>query len=170
MIDSISKDIVYSLAAEIGPDAAYYRKESDRLYLSGIEIATVIGTGVFISFCMGLVEGIKKGFHKQGEILGENLVDSLVEKLRALLDEVRQIDPQHPGVVKSKLENIHAQVDSTINQPNLLASIISEAPAIHALEVKEIAFYLKESGFPEDEVEQRAELLVVRIRREIDIL
>jgi len=166
----ISKDVVNALAAEIGPDAAYYRQEKDRLYLSGIEIATIIGTGVLISFCLGLFEGIKKGLSKQGEKLGEKLVNLSVEKLKGLLSEVDQVDTQKPEAIPNRLQEIHSQLDEAVDVPELIGAAGDEDPALHALEVHQIEYYLKRIGFPRDDASRRAEVLVVRIRREISLL
>lgn len=165
MNHSIVENIVDSLALEIGPDASYYRTESERLYLSGIEIATVVATGVFISFCIGFFEGIRKGISKHAEKLGEDLVDSSIDRLKVLLAEINEANQkkQEPYHIA---QQTHSKVNNIITSENVLRLDLEKSKEFYPYELQEVAAYLRKVGFPEDEVLERAEVLIVLVQSE----
>jgi hypothetical protein len=73
--------IIGAISIEIGIDASYYRKDKTRLYLSGVEIAMIIASGVFGSFLTGMLKGVQKRLSKYGENFGERLVDEFIDRI-----------------------------------------------------------------------------------------
>ncbi len=166
MNQSVTEEIVDALAVEIGPDASYFRTESERLYLSGVEIASLIGTGIFASFCVGLFEGIKKGVNKHAEKLGEDLVDLFVDKLKILLKRISSIKAEKLDELSHEVKDIHQQLDEIVLSKNVMEVVTKDSEELYPYEIKEVSRYLREVGFPEDEASERAEILVILIQRE----
>lgn len=166
MSQSTSEEIVNALATEIGPDASYFRAESERLYLSGIEIATLIGTGVLLSFCVGLFEGVKKGVTKHAEKLGEDLVDSFVKRLKTLLERVSSIKPHKTDELLHEVDAVYHELDGIVLSQDVVEVVVDNSSELYSYEVQEVTRYLQQVGFPEGEALERAEILVVLIQRE----
>lgn len=161
-----SADIIANLTSEIGVESAYHRKEEDRLYLTGIEIAMIVATGVLTSFFVGLFEGVKKGVAKHSEKIGEHLVDTLLERLRGIRKQVTEIDAENVKEAVAKVRECQRRLDNIINEPLLEDLVNAESDELRRLEMNEVRLYLKEVGFPEDAVTDRAERLVLQIHIE----
>ena len=158
-----SSELIASLTSEIGVESAYYRKQKDRLYLSGIEIAMIVATGVFSSFFLGLFEGIKKGVSKKAEKFGEDLVDDFAKQLHEIRNKTITIDSEDTKEVVKILRIYQQDIDKIINNYFLEEVITNESDALYKFQVKEVAAYLKEIGFPNDVVADRAERFVLQI-------
>jgi len=161
-----SSFIVANLTSEIGIDASYYRKEHDRLYFSGIEIATILGTGVLSSVLIGFLNGIKKSIEEHAEQLGKDLMDSLIERLKRIREKVRAIDASDPEVAMKQVKGQQRELDDIINLPTVESLAMDESEDLKKAQVLEVLSYLRDVGYPPDMLEERAEHLVVRVQRE----
>jgi len=158
-----STEIIGVLTGEIGVDASYVRKEQDRLYLTGIEIALIVATGVLSSFLMGLFEGLKKGAKEQGEKIGKELIDSIFEKLRGITEKARKIEFTKKVEAAAQAKALQDQLDEVINDPRLKFLKRSVLDEFHVSIVAEVSIHLRQTGFPEHVVKERAERLVQRL-------
>lgn len=159
-----SKEAANRLTAEIGPDASFLRTEKDRLYLSGFEIAGIIATGVIVSFCKGVFEGIKKRIGEYGEKLGEKTVDFVAAKVKALLGQVERIDTKNPEAIPEQLAPIYTEIDQLLQDTALSSILDSSYEELNTEIVAEVKEYLFHVGYPDDIVEERAIYLVRRVR------
>jgi hypothetical protein len=167
MMSSItSEDLVAALVPEITFEAAHFRKESDRLYLSGFEIAALIGTGVVVSFLTGLFSGIKSGVNKHAHRLGEAIVDAGVAQLGRLLDRLGNIDAQRDDEIHTEIQRVQKELDEILEMPGLEDAASDDRIEVYQLESQEVAYYLERIGYPEEGRFERAERMVVRIRKE----
>jgi hypothetical protein len=162
-----SSELIATLTSEIGVESAYYRKEKDRLYLSGIEIAMIVATGVFSSFFIGLFEGIKKGISKKAEKLGEDLIDSFVKQLQEIRKKTTTIESENTKDITKQIRSYQQDIDKIINNDIWQEALFDESQVLHGFQVEEVKAYLKEIGFPSDIVSDRAERLVLQIYIEL---
>lgn len=160
--------IADDLAADIGAiDASHYRKDADRLYLSGFEIALVVATGVITSFAIGVFKGIKGKAEKYGIQIGEKLVDSAVAKLGALRHELKTIDAQNSGQIVPQVQKIQDEVASIVDGTEFRKLAPIQENEIARVEVEEVTLYLREVGYPEDTIDTQAQYLTLRVRTQV---
>ncbi len=162
----ITSEIAETLVSEISTDASHLRKEEDRLYLSGIEIALIIATGALNSFVLGLFEGAKKGIKKQGEKLGQHVVEGLISRLRSIGSKIVHIDDKKGDEILGHLKKYQTEIDKVINDPAVRKETTLLMQDQQASALDEMQDFLKKIGYPQDSVRDRAEQLVARIRSE----
>jgi hypothetical protein len=161
-----SEDLVASLVPEMSFEASHYRKETDRLYLSGFEIAALIGTGVVVSFLSGLFDGIKRGINKHADKFGEAIVDGTVARLKGLIKKLGSIDDQRTDDIRSEVQGVQEDLDEILAMPGLEDAAGVDSVEVYQLEVHEITHYLEQVRYPEEGRVERAERMVARIRKE----
>jgi hypothetical protein len=167
MVKHESSFIIAKLTSEIGIDSSYYREEPDRLYLSGVEIATIIGTGVFSSFVIGYLDGIRKGIVKHSVELGEKTVDKFVELLVRIREKIKAIDESKPQLAMKQAKECQQEIDEVINHHDFDGLEADGSESLRSSEISEIVVYLKVVGYPPDKVEERAERLADLIKQEL---
>ncbi|MFD0633632.1 hypothetical protein ACFQ9X_20775 [Catenulispora yoronensis] len=74
--------------AEIGPDVMQVRlsrREEDRRFFTGIEIALVVGTLMVRSFWRAIATGAREAAEARGQDWGRRAVDAAFDRVEALL-------------------------------------------------------------------------------------
>ena len=169
---SISRDLAYAVADEIGADVAYFRTRQgpskDRLYITGIEIAVLVGTTVLTSFCLGFVKRVSE---EVGEELGSLTAEHVMDQLKKVYERLRGIDTETDDKsAKDIARECQIELDEIIKNelPRLDPDreIAEYLEVTHEYEILEVKTYLIESGFPEEKASQYAERSTVLIRRE----
>jgi hypothetical protein len=155
--------IVSHLASDIGVDASHFRKERDRLYITGIEIAILIAVGVLTSFLTGLFNGVKKRLNQYGEVLGEQLVDEILGQLTGISDRLAKIDPQESEAAKKDLDEIRSELDTIFNRPELDKLTAAQLQDLRDMACDEVKSYLRRNGFPEATAVDDAQILSDRV-------
>src|ERR1700747_1130112 len=83
--------VISDLADDIGVEASYFRREEDRLYLTGIEIVLLVATGGFSNFLTGILNGAKKSARKVWRTY-EQAMDELVKRADLLRSKIQSIE------------------------------------------------------------------------------
>jgi hypothetical protein len=161
-----TSEIAEALVSEISTDASHFRKEEDRLYLSGIEIALIIATGALNSFVLGLFEGARKGIQKQGEELARHLVEGLISRLKAIGSKIVHIEAKKGDEVLGELKKIQTEIDDVINESAVRKETTRLLQDQQARALDEMKDFLKKVGYPQDTIQERAEQLVARLLSE----
>ena len=162
MASSLS-DLVDDVALGLGPEAPYFREKSDRLYLSGVEIALAIAVGLTSSYLSGLYKGAKKKLASRGEADGEHLVDAALRRLTEIRNKITGARTA-PDASQLISQAQHELIESaSIDEMKALA-----ADADNSLVLEEVKAFLIEVGYPHDLVSARAPELVEEIRSEVD--
>jgi hypothetical protein len=157
--------IIDDLASDLGTDTQYFRRDEDKLYLSGIEIALVVATGLVTSYLIGIYRGAKKRVGEIGEKTGAKLVDETVEKLMRLRDRVLGVKADKAKEVFPEVRAIQADLADTIDLSETRALL--EQSTDQEIVLIEIRAYLTRIGYPSDIREERAHEFVARLRQDI---
>lgn len=150
MANIFVKEIVNDLASELGPQASFLRKEEDRLYLSGIEIALVIASGILASFLAGVVKGIQSALKAKGEKLGQEIVDYALKRLETLIDNVSNLSDGNTEQETERTQSELQQLMDSFAEKGLLDDATTAVPQV----TEQIVLYLSKIGFPSDSVEE----------------
>lgn len=158
--------LVGAIAADIGSDAAYVRKDKKRLYLTGIEIAALVATGVLTSFLIGVFNGVKKRVEEIGEGVGARAVDIALERLTGIQTRTKEEADDSKEDLVAAVSELKTELAEITRQP-----IYQEMHVhfhLHSAQASdEVALYLKDIGYPPDAVVPRSRQLVTRIEREL---
>lgn len=158
--------IVGAVAADIGSDAAYVRRNKKRLYLTGIEIAALVATGVLTSFLIGVFTGVKKRVGEVGEGVGEAAVDAALERLFGIQTRAKQETDDTKEDLVSVVTELKAELSEVTRQP--VYQEIHIHFHLHSSEASDqVALYLADIGYPSDVAAARSRQLVERIEREL---
>lgn len=158
--------IVGSVAADIGSDAAYVRKDKKRLYLTGIEIAALVATGVLTSFLIGVFTGVKKRVSEVGEGVGGAAVDAALERLFGIQARTKDEADDSKEDLVAAVSELKAELSEITRQP--VYQEIHIYFHLHSAEASDqVALYLKDIGYPPDAAVPRSRQLVDRIEKEL---
>ena len=156
------KDPIIIIQDELGADVSAYRPLGDRLYLSGIEIATLLACGVLSTFCIALI----KGFGAEiGKKLGGYAADQLLQRLSAMRKGTHELSTESADELRKQTEVWHTEIREILQElPNLPVGLESrESEALRRTATAEVEAYLLTSGFPQIIAQKHAERIVLRI-------
>lgn len=161
-----SDELVDLVAVEIGADISYARfrdgDPGDVNYLTGIEIAILVGTGVLSSYLLGVVKGAAG---KLGEKTGGLIADKIIDKLKQIRNRVDAANVQDSQAAMETAKSQQLELDNLIREmPPQLAASAAEPSSRE--EIIEISTYLVHWGFPDDKSVVVAERIASRIRTE----
>jgi hypothetical protein len=156
-------ELTEQLAFEISTDAAYLRGDRERLYMSGLEIASMVALGVLGAFLEGVVKGAREAIVKQGEKVGTMAVDAIAAKIDGLVKRLTSARNLSKKEAIEVVDDTKLQLEQVARepalQPELARQIDSPSPEV----LLEVSQYLQVIGYSVRDANDRAMVLVERI-------
>lgn len=165
---SLTSIIIDDLAPDLSMDASYYRKDTDKLYLSGYDIASLVATGIVTSFIVGVYKGVKDKIGTYGEKFGAHVTQQVIDGLHKICDQLNGLRTSGAMDVLPKIQTLRSDLDLLVPADDVkyLLTNDNNSEASVIIELAEVKIYLKNIGYPDYLIPERANELVVRLRRE----
>jgi sugar-specific transcriptional regulator TrmB len=155
---------------QLGDDVLQVRlttDEADRRYLTGIEIALIIGTQIVIQFWKGFVKGAKKRIRASGERAGEQAASLIFDQLDKTLERWRSLPERElPDFARDTAKELDTAVQREVAD-------LSDADFSKRLgdtrkdQTESIASYLRGLGFSVEEADAHADEIVRKLQLEL---
>jgi hypothetical protein len=167
-VPNLTDTIIDDLAPDLSMDTSYYRRDTDKLYLSGYEIASLIATGIVTSFIFGVYKGVKDKVGALGERFGAHVTEQVIDGLMKIRDRLNGLHSEGSMDILPRIQNVRNDLDLLVPVGDIqhLLNIDRDNEQTITIELEEVKTYLERIGYPDYLVSDRAKELVVRLRRE----
>lgn len=141
--------------------------EEDRRFLTGIEVALIIGTQILIQFWKGFTKGAKKRIRASGERAGEQAASLVFDPLDKALEHWRTLpEKELPDLARETATQLDRVVEDEVT--DLSAPEFSRRlDATRADQEESIASYLRSLGFSVEAAATHAGEIVAKLQREL---
>jgi hypothetical protein len=164
-------ELIRAAYRSLGPEVLQARLagsvESDRRYLTGIEVALIVGTQIVIQFWIGFANGAKKRLQESGERAGTQAASLLLDRLDEWLSRWRGWPEEElPERAREARHQLDAAVTDVVADLSP-ADIDSALDATRDEQTLRVTAYLESLSFPPDEAEAHARRVIERLRRKL---
>jgi hypothetical protein len=165
-----SESLARVVYRQLGDDLLQVRlttDEKDRRYLTGVEIALIIGTQIVIQFWKGFVKGAEKRIRASGERAGEQAASLVLDHLDKTLEHWRSLpEKELPDFARDTAKELDTAVQGEVSD-------LSDAEFSERLDetkidqVASIASYLRGLAFSPEDAAAHADEIVRKLQLEL---
>ncbi len=156
-------ELTEQLAFEVSTDAAYLRGEKERLYFSGLEIASMFALGVLGSFLAGVVESARKAIVKKGDQVGTLAIDALAAKIETIGKRLTSARNMNKQDASDLVDDAKVQLERVATDPVLEMDLARQIDKPDEHVMISVSRYLQVVGYSTHDANDRATVLVERI-------
>lgn len=141
--------------------------EKDRRYLTGIEIALIIGTQIVIQFWKGFLKGVQKRAQASGERAGEQAASLVFDHLDKTLERWRSLpEKELPTLAHDTAKEIDTAVQREVADLSD-ADFAKRLDDTRKEQLESIAAYLRSLGFSAEDADAHADEIVRKLQLEL---